>query len=295
MGALRLRARAGRRDQCRDLPEQLAQGCRLRPRALRLGRRPLRGRNAACEGRGCAGRDRAAAARPHLRRSRRARRAGARLCRRAPGGAPRSGGGRGGGRPLHVHLHVRDDRSAQGLHDLEPQLLRHGGRRRRPRQLHRPRGHDAALPAARPQLRPADAPLRPVRRLHDRLPPRSTPGRGCACDRQADRLPERAARLREDPHRRRREVRRGDRRAAKADRLGPSRRPQRQHAPADRSPGAARRSRSSTGLPTSSSTQRSRAGSAAACERRSRAAHHSPWRSRSSSMRSTSCSWRDTG
>ena len=29
-------------------------------------------------------------------------------------------------RPLHVHLHVRDDRPAEGLHDPQPQLLRDG-------------------------------------------------------------------------------------------------------------------------------------------------------------------------
>ena len=35
------------------------------------------------------------------------------------------------GRPLHVHLHVRHDRPAEGLHDPPPQLLR-DGRGRRP-------------------------------------------------------------------------------------------------------------------------------------------------------------------
>ena len=42
-------------------------------------------------------------------------------------------GGRGDrrGGPLHVHLHVRDDRAAEGLHDPPPQLLRDGRRRRR--------------------------------------------------------------------------------------------------------------------------------------------------------------------
>ena len=31
------------------------------------------------------------------------------------------------GRSLHVHLHVRHDRAAEGLHDPEPELLRDGG------------------------------------------------------------------------------------------------------------------------------------------------------------------------
>ena len=210
VGALRLRARADRRDRGRDLRIQLAEGRRLHHRALRLDRRPLRGRGAAREGGAGARRDPAPAARPHLRRPRRARGAGSSLCRDPPERLGRSGGGRGGGRPLHLHLHVRDDRPAEGLHDLEPQLLRHGRRRGRPGELHGPRGHDAALPAARPQLRSADAPLRPLRRLHDRLSSRPASGRDRAHHRQADRLPERAARLREDPHRRPRQVRRGD-------------------------------------------------------------------------------------
>ena len=114
---------------------------------------------------------------------------------------------RGGG-PLHLHLHLRHDRPAEGLHDLAPQLLRHGRGRRRPAELHRPRGHDAPLPPARAQLRAADAPLRRVRGLRDRVPARPAPGRGRPGAGEADRLPERAARLREDPHGRRGEVRR---------------------------------------------------------------------------------------
>ena len=35
------------------------------------------------------------------------------------------------GRPLHVHLHVGDDRPAEGLHDPAPQLLRDGAEGRR--------------------------------------------------------------------------------------------------------------------------------------------------------------------
>ena len=158
-----------------------------------------------------------------------------------------------GGRPLHLHLHLRHDRAAEGLHDLAPQLLRHGRGRRRPAELHRPRGHDAPLPAARAQLRPPDAPLRRVRRLRDRVPARPAPGGRGAADREADRLPERAARLREDPHRRRRQVRRGDGREAEARRLGARRRPARQRAH------AAPASRSRAGL--AGAVQASRTGS----------------------------------
>ena len=37
------------------------------------------------------------------------------------------------GRPVHVHLHVGDDRAAEGLHDPAPQLLRDGAEGRRDR------------------------------------------------------------------------------------------------------------------------------------------------------------------
>ena len=50
----------------------------------------------------------------------------------------------------------------------------------------RSRGHDAPLPPARAQLRPADAPLGRVRRLHDRVPARPAAGRGCAAGGEAD-------------------------------------------------------------------------------------------------------------
>ena len=80
--------------------------------------------------------------------------------RRAPERAARGRASDRGERPLHLHLHVRDDRAAEGLHDLAPQLLRDGRGRRRPAELHRAGRHDAPLPPARAQLRPADAPLR---------------------------------------------------------------------------------------------------------------------------------------
>ena len=181
MGALRLRARLDRRDRRGDLRQQLGQGRGLHPRPLRVGRRALRGRRAAREGRGGPRRDPAPPARPHLRRPRRSR--GARTCvrGRAPERAARGRRGDRGGRPLHLHLHLRHDRPAEGLHDLAPQLLRDGRGRRRPAELHRTRGHDAPLPPTRAQLRPADAPLGRLRRLRDRLPARPAPGsRGAA-------------------------------------------------------------------------------------------------------------------
>ena len=211
VGALRLRARLGRRDRRRHLREQLAQGRRLHPRALGVGRRALRGRDPAREGRVGPRRRAAASTRAHLRRPRRPGRARSRLRGRASERAARGRRADRGGRPLHLHLHVRYHRAAQGLHDLAPELLRHGRGRRRPAELHRARRHDAPLPSARAQLRPPDAPLRRLRRLRDRVSARSAPGRRGAAGREADRLPERAPRLREGPHRRRRQVRRRDR------------------------------------------------------------------------------------
>ena len=124
------------------------------------------------------------------------------------------------GRPVHVHLHLGNDRPAQGLHDPPPQLLRDGRRRRRARASDR-RGRPApALSAARAQLRPAHAPRRPVRRLHDRVPARSAAHGGRAAPGAAHGAAERAARVREGARRRPREVRRGDRREAAHRRLG---------------------------------------------------------------------------
>ena len=68
---------------------------------------------------------------------------------RAPERAPRGRGAGRGGRSLHLHLHIRHDRAAEGVHDLAPQLLRDGRSRRRPAELHRPGRRDALyLPLA---------------------------------------------------------------------------------------------------------------------------------------------------
>ena len=256
MGALRLRARIDRGDRRSDLREQLAQGRGLHPRALGICRRPLRGRDSAREGRGGARRDPAAPARAHLRRPRRPGRSRSCVCRRAPRRAPRSTRGDRGERPLHLHLHVGHDRAAEGLHDLAPELLRDGRRRRRSAELHRSRGHDAPLPPARAQLRAPDAPLRCLRRLRDRLPAGPAPGSRRAARREADGLPERPACVREGAQRRRRQIRRRDRRETEADRLGARRRSPRQPAPPGGQAGAGLARCSSTSSPTSSSTRR---------------------------------------
>ena len=212
----------------------------LHPRPLGGGRDPLRGRRPAREGRVRPGGDPGTRARPHVHRPARARGAGTCLRGRSSGRAARGVRGDRRGRPLHVHLHVRHDRPAEGLHDLEPQLLRDGRGRRRSRVVHRPRRHDAALPAARAQLRPADAPVRALRRLHDRVPARPAAGRSGAARGPPDGVPERAARLREDPHGRRRALRRGHRPAPEAGRLGAPCRPRRERAAPRRTAGPAR-------------------------------------------------------
>ena len=118
------------------------------------------------------------------------------------------------GGPVHVHLHVRHDRPAEGLHDPPPQLLRDGRDRGRPSGRGRPGRRHAPLPPARPQLRSADAPLRAVRRLHDRVPARPAGRRPGDAGGAADGAAERAARVREGAHRGRR--RRSTRRPARA-------------------------------------------------------------------------------
>ena len=252
VGALRLRPRARRRRRGADLLVELGARRAVRARALAVRRRPRRGRGAAREGRGRRARPRhlvrrarrSARARPCVRgrSSERARRA-RRLDRR--------------GRPLHVHLHVGDDRPAEGLHDPAPQLLRDGpeGRRDGAPADHARRPH-AALPPAGAQLRAAPAPVGALRRFLDRVPRRSDARRGRTAARAPHALSERAPRLREDPRRRRREVRRGGRRSPQADRLVARRRQARLDAPPGEAARAARRSPCSTASPTSSSTRR---------------------------------------
>ena len=227
VGALRLCARADRRGRGGDLREQLPPRLPLHPRALGGGRRPRRGRGAAREGRRPGPRPR-----DLVRGARRAARARPRVRSGAPRRARRSRSGRRRGGPLHVHLHLGHDRAAEGLHDPAPQLLRDDGLRRARRGLRRLGRHDAALPAARAQLRAADAPARRARGLHARVLPGPAPGRRGAARRPADAAAERAAPLREGAHGRARRVREGARTEEAAARLGAADRPRGQRCPA---------------------------------------------------------------
>ena len=284
MGAVRLRRRLRRRDHRRDLREQLPEGLPLHPRALRGDRRAGGGRRAAREARGRP----AAPPRPHLRRARRARRPGRAYAAEHPLALDEAvaaireddvftyiyTSGTTGPPKACMISHLNYYAMVAVVDDL--------------RRLHGRRRLDAALPPARPQLRAAHAPLGPVRRLHDRVLPRPARGRRRAAHGRADRVPERAPGLREDPHDGAGPVRSGDRSEAAADRLGRSGRPPRERAArrARAHPGA--RSPRSTGSPPGSSTRRSRRASAGSCASASPAAHRSRRRWRSSSTRSTS-------
>ena len=216
VGAVRLRARADRRGRRGDLREQLAEGLPLRARALRRGRRAGRGRGTARKAR-----RRLARPRADVRRPRRAARPRARVRRQQPDGARRGRGTGGRGRSLHLHLHLGHDRPAQGLHDPPPQLLRDGDLRRPRAGVRLRRRRDAALPAARAQLRPADAPARRAQGLHDGLLPGSVAYRRGDAGRAADAAAERAEALREGAHGGAGAVRSGAGAAATAARLGP--------------------------------------------------------------------------
>ena len=215
MGPVRLRARPHRRCRSARLHEQLSKGHGVRHPPLRGDRRAMRGRRAARQ----ASRSRASA-RADVRRSGRPTGPWSRPCRATRECGRGRYGGRPRRRPLHLHLHVRYDGTAEGLHDHAPQLLRDGGQGAADRRLHGERGHDAPVPPARAQLRPSHAPAQPARRVHARLLPRPVRHRGSAPGGTTDGVPERAARLREDPHGSHGQVRRGDGRQAQAHRLG---------------------------------------------------------------------------
>ena len=132
MGALRLRPRARRRGRAlRSTRTPLPRTPGTSSGTRRPWESSARTRSSAAKIE--AGRDDAAPprARAHLRRPPGARGGGPRVPRRAPAGARRRRRGDRRGRPLHVHLHLRDDGAAQGLHDPAPQLLRDGRGRRR--------------------------------------------------------------------------------------------------------------------------------------------------------------------
>ena len=289
VGAPRLRPRPDRSRRGADLPVEHRDRGLLHPRALERRRLPGRRRRAARQDRG-----RAPRARLHARDTRRASCARPRARVGSPGRPGRGARPDRRRRPLHVHLHVRDDRPAQGLHDPQPQLLRDGRKDRPDRELLPPERRPAPLPAARTQLRAAHAPAGRAPRLHDRVPARPAPHRRGDAGGEADGPPDRAARAGEGAHRGHRELRGRNRRQAPTDRLGarggPAGEPS---APAARA--ASRGSwRSSTGSQTGSSTRRSRSAWAGGSAPRSRGARHSRRRSRSSSTRWTSSSSRAT-
>ena len=181
---------------------------------------------------------------------------GRRVPRGPPGGARRRRRGDRRGRPLHVHLHLRHDGAAEGLHDPPSQLLRDGLGGRSDAEVHRPRRRHAPLPPARPQLRQAGAPLRPVRRDHDRVPSRSARGRARDARGAADDHAERASRLREGAHRRLLRLRRRDGRPTQARRLGARRRTRGKRAAGAGHAAPARARVPDTGWPTASSSRR---------------------------------------
>ena len=132
--------------------------------------------------------------------------------------------GRAPGGPVHVHLHLRHDRAAEGLRAHPRQLPRDHRHDQRGRRDPGERGH-LPLPAARPLLRPA----RPARRVRPRRHARVL-RRGHQADRpraaggQADLPAVGAARVREDLHARPRRDRgaaaRGAQARAGGDRAG---------------------------------------------------------------------------
>ncbi len=198
VGAPRLRVRQDRCGRHSGVRVQLPSRHRLSPLPLGRGRHRLRRRRAAREGRSGRGGAPGAAARPHVPRPRRARsarqglRAGeSRRARQRDRSARR-------GRPVHDHLHVGDDRTAQGLHAPPPQLLRDGGLRRPPPRVLPAGRPDAPLSPARPQLRAADAAPRREGRLHDRVPRRPATRRRGAARGAPDAAPLGSARVRED-------------------------------------------------------------------------------------------------
>ena len=196
MVAARLRARAGRRGGGSDLPLEQRGRVLLHPRALERRRLPRRERGGPREDR-----RRPARARVHGRDAGRATGARARACRRRAGRPRSSARPDRRGRPLHLHLHLRHDRATEGLHDPEPELLRDGGEDPRGRGLLPSDRRDAALPAARPQLRPAHAPAQRAPWVHDRLLPRPAANRRDPAGGSPDDLADRAQGPREGAHR----------------------------------------------------------------------------------------------
>ena len=214
VGALRLRARAA------SAPS--------RPRSTRTARRRTASsssstpRRSACSSRTTSSSrsSREARSSEHvldLRRPRRARANGARAyAAEHPHALDEAVAAIGEDDLFTLHLHVRDDRAAEGLHDLAPQLLRDGGRRRRAGATSRSRATSMLL------FLPLAHNFGRLMHLSGRTSAsRSRSARSARVGDalltvQADRLPERAARLREGPHAGARPVRSGHGRQAAA-------------------------------------------------------------------------------
>ena len=210
VGAHRLCARTDGRHRCAGVRIELRVRRRLPAFALRGRGGRLRGRRATSQSGGRLARVVSARACAHVPRPRRTGRARARLRGGESDCARRRVGCDLGGRPLHDHLHLGDDRAAEGLHAEPSQLLRDDERRRPDGQLLPRRRPDALVPALGAQLRPADAADRRIRRLPDRSTPRpASSGRGAAAG-APDGPTERPACVREGAHGRPGALRRRD-------------------------------------------------------------------------------------
>ena len=180
-------------------------------------------------------------------------------------------------RPVHVHLHLRHDRAAEGLRALARQLPL--GRDDVRGGEHPPRGRPRLpLPAARALVRAADRADRDRPRRHDRLLGRRSEGHRRRADGGQAALPAVGpADLREDLHARHLERRPGEdprRHAARAQ--GP-------RAPGGRASRSRTSSRRCSTRPTRSCSPTSATCSAAGCARPPAARRRSRRRSSSSS------------
>ena len=135
---------------------------------------------------------------PRSRRSRSRSRARAGPLRRGARGAPRSGAPRG---PVHVHLHLRHHRPAEGLRAHATATTARSSTWSSERRLEPTRGRGLSVPAARALVRAADPAggVRP-RRHAGLLRWRHQADRGRADGGQTDLPAVGAARVREDLH-----------------------------------------------------------------------------------------------
>ena len=222
--ALRPRARADRRRRRRDLREQLAARRRVHPRALGVRRRPLRGRRAARQGAGAPRRAAAPRARADV--------------------LPTSPGSRPAGVPTRHAIPTRSTRPREAVDEDDLfTFIYTSGTTGPPKGCMISHRNEYAMVSVVDELErftvQGDVMLLYLPLAHNfgRLMSLSGPYCGYtiaflpdplqAADAltagAADRLPERAARVREGPHRRAREVRRGDRASSAGSSTGRSR------------------------------------------------------------------------